>query len=754
MTIYNFSETAGTEITSIVDSATLAFGSTGTLTDLTTNGSGQLQNTNNFSSAGVFITGANRSKVTLTTSYAGAANEYVAPLIATDASNQGYRAILSGQTGQTYTRATFSKDGSFLANVNFITPIDVSTGVVALELYLTGNDVSLDVTQGGVAYETLVVNDPAVLTREGSGFLITRESNSYLLEEWDDFAPATFSIDTPPAQINADTQASVVISNVAVTPTLGNTEVKLNNDLGVAATIDSITGTDPYTINFTFPKSTPRQFNPTGYPLYVEVAAENKTTSTDVPYFPPVGYSYTTLNNPLTTVGSILNGYTGDAPVTGDQVVYTNTTTPEDVGVTVQANGEWILESLPVDNVSISRYVIQTDDTVGTEASVDFTQVPVLSNPVGTATSETTADASVDTSTGDGTLYYLISQNATETANAIKISGQSQAVTATGTQNVSFTGLTAFTNYYVHFVQESAGLDQSLVVSTDSFTTSDTTAPVISSPTAIETGETTAFATVSTDEGNGTLYTYTSVNATELLATIKASGQTQPVSATGTQNITITGLTEGTSYYVHFVHADSTGNDSNIVTSAQFTTQEQGDTTPPVLTNPTATATGATTADTSVTTDEGNGIAYIYISTNPTENLTTLKASGQQEVVTAAGLITSSIAGLTASTEYYAHFLHEDASGNPSVIVTSTAFTTSAAGVDEPTITNIDGDNDVYPGQVVVITGTNFGTSVGTVTLDGVDQTVTHWTDTQITIIVVKGTMEYGGGKQLVVTLP
>ena len=99
----------------------------------------------------------------------------------------------------------------------------------------------------------------------------------------------------------------------------------------------------------------------------------------------------------------------------------------------------------------------------------------------------------------------------------------------------------------------------------------DTTAPILSSPTGTKTGSTTASGTVSTDEGNGTLYFIATTNATETAATIKA-GSSQAVSATGTQNVSFTGLTASTTYYAHYVHDDAASNESNVVNSTSFTT--------------------------------------------------------------------------------------------------------------------------------------------------------------------------------------
>ena len=109
--------------------------------------------------------------------------------------------------------------------------------------------------------------------------------------------------------------------------------------------------------------------------------------------------------------------------------------------------------------------------------SASDTTAPVLSSPTGTKTGSTTASGSVSTDEANGTLYYLASGNATETAATIK-TGSSQAVTATGVQNVSFTGLTPSTLYYAHYVHDDAASNESNAQSSASFTT-DATSSVI-----------------------------------------------------------------------------------------------------------------------------------------------------------------------------------------------------------------------------------------------------------------------------------
>lgn len=99
----------------------------------------------------------------------------------------------------------------------------------------------------------------------------------------------------------------------------------------------------------------------------------------------------------------------------------------------------------------------------------------------------------------------------------------------------------------------------------------DETAPTLSNPTATATGQTSASGSVTTDEGNGTLYYLASANSTESAATVKG-GDSQAVTGTGVQNVGVTGLTHSTGYYLHFVHVDAAENESDVASSSQFTT--------------------------------------------------------------------------------------------------------------------------------------------------------------------------------------
>lgn len=119
-----------------------------------------------------------------------------------------------------------------------------------------------------------------------------------------------------------------------------------------------------------------------------------------------------------------------------------------------------------------------------------------------------------------------------------------------------------------------------------SFEAGDVTAPSLSSASASGTGSTTADLSVTTDEGNGTLRAVVTTSATAPSAAQVQAGQdhtggaaawagSQSVSSTGSKTLNATGLGPATSYWAHFQHEDSTGNDSTVASSAEFKTYQR-----------------------------------------------------------------------------------------------------------------------------------------------------------------------------------
>ena len=144
--------------------------------------------------------------------------------------------------------------------------------------------------------------------------------------------------------------------------------------------------------------------------------------------------------------------------------------------------------SMSIDNFSVDNL-----------AAADATP-PSLTSPSATATGATTASGSVTTNEANGTLYYLASANATELAATVK-AGSSQAVTQSATpQSVSFTGLTAATPYYPHYLHRDAAGNDSAVASGAQFTTNAAnTSPSFTGPNIADISGTEAIALTPVD---------------------------------------------------------------------------------------------------------------------------------------------------------------------------------------------------------------------------------------------------------------
>ena len=138
---------------------------------------------------------------------------------------------------------------------------------------------------------------------------------------------------------------------------------------------------------------------------------------------------------------------------------------------------------------------------------------------------------------------------------------------------------------------------------------------------------------------------------------------------------------------------------STIQVDEMWVDSSGADTTPPTLTSATATATGATTASGSVTTDEGNGALYSVATTSATAPSKAQVKAGQDhtgsaaawnasQAISSTGAKSVSVTGLTAETTYYLHHMHEDAAENQSDVVSSASFTTTGAFASTVSVTD------------------------------------------------------------------
>ena len=187
-----------------------------------------------------------------------------------------------------------------------------------------------------------------------------------------------------------------------------------------------------------------------------------------------------------------------------------------------------------------------------------------------------------DVYTLDGDYVDLVVRYNGSNALALDVDGVANSIVPVGTPKantsdllINFGGHFTFEYIYIFDSEITYAEGESLRASPQTLieaAVADTTAPILSSPTGVSTGETTATGSVTTDESNGTLYYYASINSSETAATIKSSGASQAVSATGSQSVAFSSLSFATNYYAHYVQDDAAGNESLALSSAGFTT--------------------------------------------------------------------------------------------------------------------------------------------------------------------------------------
>jgi len=131
---------------------------------------------------------------------------------------------------------------------------------------------------------------------------------------------------------------------------------------------------------------------------------------------------------------------------------------------------------------------------------------------------------------------------------------------------------------------------------------------------------------------------------------------------------------------------DAAGNRSDFLAESVtlLETPEPPDEIAPELSLPTATTTGATTADATVTTNEADGALFWVRTANLTEDknavVATATAAGATQAVTASGLQSYGVTGLDPASTGRVHTVHRDAAGNVSDTISTAEFTTNAFG--------------------------------------------------------------------------
>ncbi len=355
--------------------------------------------------------------------------------------------------------------------------------------------------------------------------------------------------------------------------------------------------------------------------------------------------------------------------------------------------------------MALETFILTLQDFTG-----DVT-APVLSAAVDTAAGATGSVGSVTTDKIGGFIYAVITTSATTPTAAQIIAGEdhtgADAVRASrgrvrevGVQDYSASGLLANTQYFTHFVQRDDAYNISNAISGNGFTTGTVgVAPVLSSPIDAADGATASTGSVTTDSAGGVIYwvittSATSPSAAQVRAGLDNAGATaadqgtQVVALAGTYNMAGDGLSGSTNYFTHFMHENVDSQQSNVASASGFTTEVE--IIPPVLSNPVDEADGQTAFTASVTTNEAGGTLYWVVSTDSTTPTALQVSMGQgaggvtgadsgNQVVAAAGVQNISDGSLTADTQYFVHFMHEDADMAFSNVVSGDGFTTAAA---------------------------------------------------------------------------
>lgn len=204
-------------------------------------------------------------------------------------------------------------------------------------------------------------------------------------------------------------------------------------------------------------------------------------------------------------------------------------------------------------------------------------------------------------------------------------------------------------------------------------TAGDTTAPVLTAPTAAATGSTTAIGSVTTNEAGGTLYSTATASATATAGQVQA-GASKAITAAGAQSVSFTGLPAGATLYPHYVHVDAAGNVSAVANGASFTTQSAGDTTGPVMQGELiASKTATTTTITVPVASDASGIGEYFFAIDGGAAVS--NGSSRTKTYTGLAPLSAHLYEVTAS----------DTMGNMSGNSLSLTVVTDAAG-DDPSL--------------------------------------------------------------------
>jgi hypothetical protein len=303
-----------------------------------------------------------------------------------------------------------------------------------------------------------------------------------------------------------------------------------------------------------------------------------------------------------------------------------------------------------------------------------------------------------------GALQYQVYQSGSNNLDTVANIEAHGVAVGSYTANIgtySVTGLTESTLYYFNvIVKDEAGNKTAYAMK--QVITLDVTAPVVSDGTIGTTGLTDTDVTLNWTKATDAVSTQgalqyqvyqSSSNNLDTVANIETNGSVIGSYTTDIGTYSVTGLTEGTTYYFNIIVKDEAGNKSAFATKQVITS----DVTAPVVLDGTLstsdiTAAGATLnwtkATDAVSTESGLQYQVYQSGSNNLDTVANIEAHGVAVGSYTANIGTYSVTGLTESTTYYFNVVVKDEAGNKTAYVMKQFVTpdVTAPGASDGTI--------------------------------------------------------------------
>ncbi len=308
-------------------------------------------------------------------------------------------------------------------------------------------------------------------------------------------------------------------------------------------------------------------------------------------------------------------------------------------------------------------------------------------------------DGATGTATTYDVRYSTSAINDGNWASATQATGEPSPSVATTAESFVVTGLTGGTTYYFAIKTGDEIPNWSAISNSPSAaTTTDSTAPsAISNLATSNVTETTvdlSWRAPGDDASTGTATSYdirysTSdiTNDTEFNSATQVTGEPTPTTANTTQEMTVTGLSSGTTYYFAIKTSDEVPNTSSLSNVPSTTTTGSDTTAPSEVVDLVVTDNSTTTLDLSWTApgdDYDIGTATTYDIRYSTSAITdgnwasATQATGEPSPSAAGSSETFTITGLSASTTYYVAIKTDDEVPNTSSLSDNAVGTTSS----------------------------------------------------------------------------